>query len=575
AASYCKNIAAGARAIKNLRLSLIGKAFSFMGKREKIVLGVLALAALGSLSWSAINFYYAHTMLVPSDGGIYSEGMVGQPTYINPLLAHQDIDLALTKLVFSGLYKYDGSGKLVPDLADGQPSISDDQKQYTISLKRSVAWHNGKPFTADDVIFTIQTLQDPAYKSPLRSSWLSTTVEKIDDYQVKFTTKDVSGPFVHNLTLPIIEKSMWEGVAPQNFVLSTANLQAVGTGPYVVREIKKLPSGKIQEIRLDSFSNYYAGKPKIDTVIAKFYDTDDDLLNAFHTKEILGLGFDTLDKNLYIDAARGDVSVLNWMLPSYQVAFFNLNNKILSDAAVRLALAQATDRQAIIRDVFKNNAVEPVSPLLFNDAGSARPSEFDLEAAKKTLDGDGWTLDTKLNLRTKKGATLELTIATNDYLLNSKAAEDLANQWRQLNIKVNLNIVPTKQLTDNLLRPRTFDVLVFPQKFDADPDLFIFWHSSQVKDPGLNLTGFNSADADRLITQARTTTDQSARMDLYRQLSQSILAQHPAVFLDQTMYLYALDSRIRNVNIGTLYDPSQRFYDLPNWYMAEKRVWKK
>ena len=107
-------------------------------------------------------------MPVPGRGGIYTEGMLGQPTYINPLLATQEPDLSLTDLVFSGLYKYDQNGQLSPDLADGMPIISADQKQYTINLKHNAKWHNGKPLTADDVLFTIQTVQDPSFKSPLQ-----------------------------------------------------------------------------------------------------------------------------------------------------------------------------------------------------------------------------------------------------------------------------------------------------------------------------------------------------------------------------------------------------------------------
>jgi len=137
---------------------------------KKIALGVLlALAAL-SLFISASNFYYNRTKPVPSDGGSYSEGLLGQPTYINPLLANTEPDLSLVNLVFSGLYKYNADGQLAPDLADGMPTVSDDQKTYTVNLKRNVTWQDGKTFTADDVIFTIQTLQDPNYKSPLRSA---------------------------------------------------------------------------------------------------------------------------------------------------------------------------------------------------------------------------------------------------------------------------------------------------------------------------------------------------------------------------------------------------------------------
>ena len=139
---------------------------------------------------------------------------------------------------------------------------------------------------------------------------------------------------------------------------------------------------------------------------------------------------------------------------------------------------------------------------------------------------------------------------------------------------VNLSIVPTKQLTDTVIRTRGFDVLLFPQKFSADPDPFLFWHSSQIKDPGVNLTGFSDPLADRLITEARTTTDQKIREQKYQQFNQLIKDKVPVIFLDQTEYIYVVSKDINNMHLGTLYENSQRFNDITGWYINTKRVWK-
>ncbi len=571
--TYLKSIFQGLLSLRHFRLSSLRKVFSFLGRREKVALWTLAAAAAASLFFSSRNYYYAHTTVAPTFGGIYTEGLLGQPSYINPLFAHQDTDLALTHLVFSGLYKYDSSGQLVPDLADGQPVISEDQKQYTVNLKHNVKWHNDKPFTADDVVFTVLTLQDPSSKSPLRNSWLSTTVEKLSDYQVRFTTKDISGPFAANLTMPIISKAVWSHIDPQNYLVSTANLQAVGTGPYAIKEIKKEASGRIEQVTLESYSSFYTGKSKIDTVIMKFYDSDEDLLNALHGKEIQGLGFTALDRNLFLDQDRSDVNMFRIPLPQYQVIFFNLANKTLADQNVRKALQAAIDRTTIIQDVFKGNAALPVSPLL-GPAASTSPASANLDQARALLDQAGWKVDSKTNIRTKKNVQLELTIATNDYQLNSKAAEDVANEWKKLNIKANLTVLPTKQLTDTAIRPRKFDVLLFPQKFGADPDPFAFWHSSQIKDPGLNLTGFSDANVDKLIVEARSTTNDTSRTQKYQQLDALVSDATPVIFLDQALYVYALPTSIKNASLTALTDPSERFYDITNWYIDEKRVWK-
>ncbi len=547
-----------------------------MGRNEKIAASALIVLAAVSLFISFKNLYYNHTKPVPDFGGIYTEGLLGQPTYINPLLARTEPDLSLTKLVFSGLYKYDSNGQLVPDLANGMPQISPDQKQYTINLKPNVKWHNGKALTADDIIFTIQTLKDPTYKSPLRGLWQTTLVEKLSDSGVKFTTKDISGPFINNLTLPILPKGLWLNVDAQNFLQSKYNLEAIGSGPYAIKEIKKLPSGKIQQITLESKTDYYGGRAKIDQIIFKFYDTEDDILNAFQSREILGFGFTPLGSSLNVNKEPSDAQVLSVPLPQYQIAFFNLNNKILSDGSVRQALYAVTDDNRIIDQVFKGNARLPSSPLLYNNqAIPVAPKVADIALAEKLLDAAGWKLNEKTKLReSKKGSILEITIITNDVAVNSKAAEILAEEWRQLNIKVNLSVIPTKQLMDAIIKPRNFDVLVFPQKFNADPDPFLFWHSSQTKDPGFNLTGFSDPAADKLITDARSTTDKKIRTDLYKQFNDLVASKYPVIFLDQTLYIYTTDNSIQNLNLSVLYDPSLRFNSISDWYMATKRVWK-
>lgn len=574
--SYTKGAISGVRELKNIRLSSLRKVFSLMGKKEKIALWILILAAITSLSVSIHNFYINNTKVAAATGGIYTEGFVGQPLYINPLLANQDPDSSLVKLVFSGLYKYDTEGQLIPDLAEGMPQISEDQKQYTINIKKNVSWQNGKNLNADDVIFTVQTLQDPNFKSPLRALWESTSVQKLSDHSVKFTTTNVSGPFVNNLVLPILPKSIWENVDAQQFLLSELNLKAIGSGPYLVKEIKKLPSGKVEQISFSSNSNYYSEQPKIDQIVVKFFDSEEDVLNAFHSREILGFGFVPLGSSLYLEKDQKDAKILSLPLPQYQVVFFNMNNKVLADDAVRQALTLATDRQKIIDSVFKNSALMPVSPLVFQNKTNPKKiiTNTDLTQANSILDNAGWAVDAKTGFRSKRGQELKITLSTNDSSVNSKAAEQLANQWKELKIQVNLNIQPSKQLMDNVIKPRAFDVLLFPQKFGADPDPFLFWHSSQVKNPGYNLTGFSTPALDKLIVDARATTDKQKRITAYEQFNDIVASKFPVIFLDQTQFFYAQDSSIKNVTGRTLYEPSQRFYDVTSWYIKEKRIWK-
>lgn len=566
---------AGIKALHSFRLSTFRKVFSLMGQREKMWLVGLGIVALASFLWSANNVYVNATNSIPTVGGEYREGIIGQPRFINPLLASTDTDKALVRLIYSGLYKYDGTGQIVPDLAESLPEISEDQKVYTVRLRQNAKWHNDKPVTAEDVIFTFKTLQDTQYSSPIRSQLQSTLAEKKDDFTVTFTLKNISAPFIHNLTIPLISKEVWQNVPPSEFAMSEANLKAVGSGPYLIRELNKLPDGSMQSIKLESFANFYTHRPYLDTVRLLFYDNYDDILEALHGKQIQGFGFVPFDQSFYLDRNNKSLETRDLPLPQYQAVFFNLSHKVLSDKFVRVALLYATDKDALIREVYNGNARSIAGPILPEQIpGVDNQSRYFPDEAKKLLDDSGWKMDEASGMRKKGSTPLEFTITTNDFALNVKAAEILKSQWEAAGARVHLSTVPTKELTETRIRPRQFDALVFAQNVGADPDPFLFWHSSQTKNPGLNLTGFANAAADKLINDARSTTNMEWRTNAYRAFQDLIIAESPAIFLDQSVYIYTVDKKMKGVSLNTVFDPAFRFYDLQNWYRSERRVLK-
>lgn len=572
---HWRKITAGIKALPSFRLSTFRKVFSLMGQKEKIGLITLAVISLVSFIWSTNNAYISFTKPVPTVGGEYREGILGQPRFINPLLASSDTDKALVRLIFSGLYKYDAQGQVIPDLAESMPEISENQKQYTVHLRHNAKWHNDKPVTADDVVFTFKTLQDTQYNSPLRSQLQSTLAEKKDDYTVVFSLKDVSGPFIHNLTLPLISKAVWENISPAEFALSEGNLKAVGSGPYLLRELNKLPDGSMQNIKLESYSNFYTHQSYLDTVRLFFYNNYDDILEALHGKQIQGFGFIPFDQSFYLDRNNKNLTTRDLPLPQYQAVFFNLSNKVLADKYVRVALLYGTDKDGLIKNVYNGNARAIAGPILPEQVSNIdNQSYYHPDEAKKLLDDAGWKVDQATGIRAKGKTPLEFTVTTNDFALNVKAAEVLKTQWESLNIKVHLNTVPTKELTESRIRPRQFDALLFAQNIGSDPDPFVFWHSSQTKNPGLNLTGFSNTTADKLINDARSSTDLNVRAENYRQFQSLIISESPAIFLDQSVYVYTVDKNMKGVGLQNLFDPAYRFYDLQNWYREERRVLK-
>ncbi len=567
----------GIKYVPSLRLSVLRKVFSLMGRKEKMVLATLAVLAMSSMLYSFGRIYNNATVEVPSRGGTYREGIIGQPRFINPLLANTDTDESILRLVYSGLYKYGKDGEVIPDIAEGMPEISEDGKEYKVKMRQNAKWHNGLPVNADDVVFTIKTMQNPSYNSPRRTEWQSTTVDKIDDYNIVFKLPNASGPFLSNLTLPLISKNVWEKVSPSDFVLSQSNIEAIGNGPYTINEVRKLSEGSVQSMTLESFPDYYGGEAHIDTIKLNFYENIESVLNAIHGKQIDGFGFSPFEQNVRLDESTNEFAVAQLPLPQYQAVFFNTANRLFSDVAVRRALSMGTDIKTIVETVYNGQGIPIDSPILSEQVKGIPQAVIDtnVDGAKAELEKAGWVADANSGIRKKNGTELAFTLATNNFALNAKTAELLANQWQQLGVKVTLNILPTRELTENLIRPRSYDALLFAQKLGSDPDPFIFWHSSQVKNPGLNLSGYANTTADRLITEARTATTREERDAKYVELHNLFQLDIPAIFLVQNVYSYAIDNSVKGLTLQTLPDGTLRFSDVTNWYIETKRVLKR
>ena len=205
---------------------------------------------------------------MPSFGGEYVEGMVGQPRFINPILAQKnDIDSDLSSIIYSSLLKLDSEGKLVNDLAESY-EIGEDNLTYTFHIKKGVKWHSKKDswddrkeLTADDIIYTIQTIQNPEFNSSLRANWTGVRTERIDDYTIQFILKNNYAPFLNNLTFGILPKHLWSLIKTSNFPLAEYNFRPVGSGPYMFKQLTKDREGKIISIELEANNDYYNQKP--------------------------------------------------------------------------------------------------------------------------------------------------------------------------------------------------------------------------------------------------------------------------------------------------------------------------
>jgi peptide/nickel transport system substrate-binding protein len=567
----------GIRNVHFFRMSTFPRLIRALSKTEKRLLVISLLALILGSAFLIEQTYYNGTKLAPGYGGRYTEGIVGQPRYINPALsATNAADRDLTRVVFSGLLKFDADQKLVPDLAESLPEISADQKQYTLKLRQNVTWHDGQRFTADDVIFTVHLIQNQAFQSPVRLNWNKVEIQKTDDYTVVISLKEPFAPFVANLTQGILPKHIWENIDAKNFTLAKYNLQAIGTGPFQVKDIKKSDNGEVQSVRLTAFKNYYFGRPYLDELEFKFYTNYDELIAAYHSKDILGLGYVPFDKKLYVEkSSRINLYYLN--LPQYQALFLNRGkSQVLSDKNVRAALAESLNRDEVIKEVYLGYAQPAFGPIppgyLGYNAKIEQVHTYNLDNAKKLLDQAGFKPQEGSSVLKKGTVNLEFTITTNNFPLNVRTAEILKRQWEAVGFKVNVQDLTIGELEQNYLRPREYESLLYSENIGADPDLYAFWHSSQKADPGLNFAMFGGTESDRLILEARASSDPNYRAPRYSRIQDLIADDIPALFVANSQFVYGVSNKVNGINLKNLVNQSERFLDINQWYINTRRV---
>lgn len=383
--------------------------FKVLTKKEGIIFFIFLFLFFSSFLFLSINFYFENTEIKPAEGGTYVEGVLveegGGPRYINPIYAEaSDVDRDLVEIIFSGLMKYSPEGQIIPDLAK-EYKVLEEGRVYEFYLKENVFWHDGEKLGADDIIFTIKTIQNPDFKSPLRINWLGVEVEKIFDDALRFKLKNPSAVFLENCTVKIIPEHIWKDISPQNFPLTAHNLKPIGSGPFQLKSLNQDKEGSIISLDLMKNPKYFGSDPNISQITFHFFKTEEDLIKSYQKGEIKGLALTSI-KNL--EGQWEDCNIYSLSLPRYFAIFFNLSppaggSKVLSEKEVRQALNYGTDKEEIVKEVLGGRGKVVNSPILPEIYGFEKPSkiyEFNPEQAKEILENAGF-LETENGKRVK------------------------------------------------------------------------------------------------------------------------------------------------------------------------------
>jgi peptide/nickel transport system substrate-binding protein len=516
----------------------------------------------------------------PASGGKLVEGIVGTPRFINPVLAASDADRDVTMLTFSGLMRATPDGTLIPDLAE-KYEISEDGTAYTFVVRSDATFHDGTPVTAGDVVFTVQTAQDPNIKSTRRTDWGGVQVAQIDERTVQFTLSRPYAPFLENTTMGILPKHRWENIPPEEFPFNRLNTYPIGSGPYQVTSTETDSAGTPLSYTLRAFPNFILAKPYIPKITLRFYPSEDALISAFESGSIESMA--AISPKRVGTLPLGSARVQTVTLPRIFSVFLNHNKAaVFADKSVRFALDAAIDRQDII-DAVLDGYGTPIDGPIPPDASHTQSANSGADAvvsreerlanARSILEDGGWELDEETNVWKDGDTTLSFSLATVGAPELTATAEMVASTWRALGVDVSVEIYSAGEISTNIIRPREYDALLFGEIVGRTLDLFAFWHSSQRTDPGLNLSMYTNSSADRLLNEARVEIDREKRISLFEEFASIVQEDKPAIFLYAPDFIYIVPNKLSNVSLGSLATPSERFLNVYEWSIEEESVW--
>ncbi|HNS51405.1 MAG TPA: ABC transporter substrate-binding protein [Anaerolineae bacterium] len=538
------------------------------------IVGPAGLTMLGIALVFTILFQLAAsqvTVFQPQSGGVYVEGVLGYASVVNPILTYgsgqaNSVSEDVAALVFEGLTTLDDRQRPGPALASSW-AMNDDGSAVEFQLRSGVSWHDGAPFTVDDVLFTVQAIQDPRFQGDpaLQALWQSVIAERVDDYRVRFVLQEPFPSFLYYTTIGILPAHLLSNVAAADLPSSPfSTSKPVGTGPF------RLESLSPDRIVLLANATYWGQRPYLSQVELWSFGDEDSLLASYGRGEIDGFRV-TSSATLSQAAQLSGLHLLSAERAGYGAVFLNLARETASFfqvLEVRQAMLYALDRQAMIDEALAGQALvasSPLPPMLWAHDPTVRQYGYDPVRAAGLLDSSGWLDSDADRIRDREGTPLRFELLVGPGLAAQQLAHELVQAWGAIGLDVAIRQATADEL-DALLDSRDYDAVLAEVALSADPDPYPLWHSTQAALPGQNITGFVDEVADLAMEEARTTSDLETQSAAFGAFQRQFAEQAPALLLYYPVTTYAVDSRVQGVQLGPLQRASDRFRNIVAWY---------
>lgn len=512
-------------------------------------------------------------------GGVHTEALVGALGRLNPLLDwNNSADRDADRLLFSGLVKFDSRGLPQPDLAESW-GVSADGTIYNFTLRPNAMWHDGVAVTSDDVIFTIELIRSSSLlPADIKDLWSQVEARQLDERNLKITLPEPYAPFLDYATFGILPRHILGSTPPEQLESAEFNIDPVGTGPYKFDHLI-VEAGRIAGIVLAANQDYYLPAPFIQQVVFRYYSDSQSAFEAYEQGEVLGVG--EISQNELSRALQDpQLAVYTGYLPQMSIVLLNTKSQeapFLGNANVRRGLLLGLNRSYLVSTVLQGQAVVadgPIFPGSWARYDGIERLRYDPEAAVRLLKEEGYVIPaTGGTIRAKDNLALDFVLLHPDDALHTQIAQAIQQQWGLIGVQVNLQAAPYDQMVPTYLGPRVYDAALVDINIarTPDPDPYPFWHQAEATG-GQNYSQWDNRAASEYLEQARTETDFTVRTRHYRNFQVIFEKELPSLPLYYPVFSYGVDAQVRGVQLASLYDRSDRFRDISQWYLVTRRT---
>ncbi|MEZ4600539.1 MAG: peptide-binding protein [Syntrophotaleaceae bacterium] len=499
----------------------------------------------------------------PAYGDTLILGSIGDASNLLPVLASDSASSDINGLVYNGLVRYDKNLQVEGDLAESW-EISKDNLTITFHLRRDVRWHDGKPFTAEDALFTYRLLVDPKTPTAYAERYLQVDkAEVLDPYTFRVTYKKPLATALISWAFAIHPKHLLEGT---DITQSPFSSRPVGTGPYRFVEWRRG-----EKIVLEANPDYYEGRPYLRRVVYRVIPDTSTMFLELQSGGLDLMGLTPLQYAMQTNTPAFNRRFNKYRYPDFSYTYlgYNLRRPLFQDKRVRQAMSFAIDKQELVEGVLLGLgqvATGPYKPGSWPYNPDVPRYPYDPEKARTLLAQAGWTDSDGDGILDKDGKPFAFTILTNqgnDQRI--KSGEIIQRRFREVGIDVKLRVLEWASFLKEFLEPGNFDAVIMGWTIPIDPDSYEIWHSSKIRPRELNFIQFRNEEVDRLLETGRRSLDQAERKRVYDRLQVILAEEQPYTFLYVPDSLPAVASRVQGIEPA----PAGIMHNFIQWYVPE------